>query len=398
MKGESSGHTQDVQAVFTDCDADTVLIKVKQHGVACHEGYRSCFFRQLVGSGRVERDRQAARSTRRRCTVRSRQHMSTKPITITAVEQPALKRRQSSTGLRLAMMVAALLAAVGLTAEYGFYAPLAAAWICLAMQGAAVGLFLAWRVAGARADESGPLDTPVLDGGHSGSCGGGRCGTGHGGGGDPDSHYRGGDLCRPARGGCVGRGTGRPRCRDGDWVGGSMAACATDGCYVSYLGYCGRSDAVAAGGDGFGSSKFAVYTSAEQSIHGGQRGHLHRALAFTILQRNTGAFGKAVALVLMQAGGLAVMVFGTLFGLLVARRLWPKQVEADGCSDGKRLGRLVMGIVVISLGFEMIGAVLLYPATAVGASVLRRGFESAFLAVSASATSGYVRSQTASSA
>jgi phosphoribosyl-AMP cyclohydrolase len=48
MKGESSGHTQEVQGVYTDCDADTVLIKVKQHGVACHEGYRSCFFRQLT--------------------------------------------------------------------------------------------------------------------------------------------------------------------------------------------------------------------------------------------------------------------------------------------------------------------------------------------------------------
>lgn len=51
MKGESSGHTQDVQAVFTDCDADCVLIKVKQHGVACHEGYKSCFFRQLGSNG-----------------------------------------------------------------------------------------------------------------------------------------------------------------------------------------------------------------------------------------------------------------------------------------------------------------------------------------------------------
>jgi phosphoribosyl-AMP cyclohydrolase len=46
MKGESSGHTQDVQAVYTDCDADTILIKARQHGAACHEGYRNCFFRQ----------------------------------------------------------------------------------------------------------------------------------------------------------------------------------------------------------------------------------------------------------------------------------------------------------------------------------------------------------------
>ena len=49
MKGESSGHTQDIQAIYIDCDADTVLIKAKQHGAACHEGYKSCFFRQHVG-------------------------------------------------------------------------------------------------------------------------------------------------------------------------------------------------------------------------------------------------------------------------------------------------------------------------------------------------------------
>ncbi len=48
MKGEESGHVQQVKSVYTDCDADTVLIKVEQvGGAACHEGYRSCFFRQL---------------------------------------------------------------------------------------------------------------------------------------------------------------------------------------------------------------------------------------------------------------------------------------------------------------------------------------------------------------
>ncbi len=46
MKGESSGHTQDIQSIHIDCDADTLLIKAKQHGAACHEGYKSCFFRQ----------------------------------------------------------------------------------------------------------------------------------------------------------------------------------------------------------------------------------------------------------------------------------------------------------------------------------------------------------------
>lgn len=47
VKGETSGHTQDVKQVLTDCDRDTILIKVKQHGAACHEGYRSCFVHEL---------------------------------------------------------------------------------------------------------------------------------------------------------------------------------------------------------------------------------------------------------------------------------------------------------------------------------------------------------------
>jgi phosphoribosyl-AMP cyclohydrolase len=51
MKGESSGHTQDIQAIYIDCDADTLLIKAKQHGAACHEGYKSCFFRQHEDGG-----------------------------------------------------------------------------------------------------------------------------------------------------------------------------------------------------------------------------------------------------------------------------------------------------------------------------------------------------------
>src|SRR3954452_4988373 len=47
-KGEESGHIQEVKDIFIDCDADTVLLKVRQvGGAACHEGYRSCFFRRL---------------------------------------------------------------------------------------------------------------------------------------------------------------------------------------------------------------------------------------------------------------------------------------------------------------------------------------------------------------
>jgi len=54
MKGESSGHTQAVKDVAFDCDGDTLLIQVEQTGAACHEGYRSCFFRSVSGkSGEV---------------------------------------------------------------------------------------------------------------------------------------------------------------------------------------------------------------------------------------------------------------------------------------------------------------------------------------------------------
>ncbi len=49
-KGEESGNVQQVKAIYLDCDADTLLIRVQQvGGAACHEGYRSCFFRRIDG-------------------------------------------------------------------------------------------------------------------------------------------------------------------------------------------------------------------------------------------------------------------------------------------------------------------------------------------------------------
>lgn len=51
-KGEESGNVQRVHAVYVDCDGDVVLLKVDQvGGGACHEGYRSCFFRQVTPAG-----------------------------------------------------------------------------------------------------------------------------------------------------------------------------------------------------------------------------------------------------------------------------------------------------------------------------------------------------------
>ena len=47
-KGETSGHVQHLRQAFYDCDADTILVKVEQvGGAACHEGYESCFFREI---------------------------------------------------------------------------------------------------------------------------------------------------------------------------------------------------------------------------------------------------------------------------------------------------------------------------------------------------------------
>ncbi|MHB8897298.1 MAG: phosphoribosyl-AMP cyclohydrolase [Thermoguttaceae bacterium] len=58
-KGEESGNVQKVHALYIDCDRDTILLKVEQiGGAACHEGYKSCFFRRITPDGlQVEGDR-----------------------------------------------------------------------------------------------------------------------------------------------------------------------------------------------------------------------------------------------------------------------------------------------------------------------------------------------------
>ncbi len=53
LKGETSGHTQKVKEIRFDCDADTLLVKIEQKGGACHEGYRSCFFRVVRDGGKT---------------------------------------------------------------------------------------------------------------------------------------------------------------------------------------------------------------------------------------------------------------------------------------------------------------------------------------------------------
>jgi len=52
VKGESSGNVQKIKEILVDCDLDTVIFKVEQvGGAACHEGYRSCFFRRVENGG-----------------------------------------------------------------------------------------------------------------------------------------------------------------------------------------------------------------------------------------------------------------------------------------------------------------------------------------------------------
>ncbi len=53
-KGATSGHVQQVESIHLDCDADVLLIRVRQVGGACHEGYRSCFWRRVDAGGRLE--------------------------------------------------------------------------------------------------------------------------------------------------------------------------------------------------------------------------------------------------------------------------------------------------------------------------------------------------------
>jgi phosphoribosyl-ATP pyrophosphohydrolase/phosphoribosyl-AMP cyclohydrolase len=48
FKGETSGHFQHIQSILIDCDNDTLVLKVKQDGAACHTGEFSCFYREIM--------------------------------------------------------------------------------------------------------------------------------------------------------------------------------------------------------------------------------------------------------------------------------------------------------------------------------------------------------------
>lgn len=56
LKGESSGHFQEVKEILVDCDMDAIVLKITQTGAACHEGYKSCFFRRINTDEEIDID------------------------------------------------------------------------------------------------------------------------------------------------------------------------------------------------------------------------------------------------------------------------------------------------------------------------------------------------------
>ncbi len=105
-------------------------------------------------------------------------------------------------------------------------------------------------------------------------------------------------------------------------------------------------------------------------------------------------FGQTVILVLIQMGGLGIMIFGSLFGLLVGRQLSLRQslVLQDALSHQTvgEIGRMIRFIVAITFAVEAIGAVLLYPMSAGWADgTSGRVFYSVFHAVSAFCNAGF---------
>ncbi len=105
-------------------------------------------------------------------------------------------------------------------------------------------------------------------------------------------------------------------------------------------------------------------------------------------------FGQAVILVLIQVGGLGVMIFGSLFGLLVGRQLSLRHSLAlqDALSQQTvgDIRRMVLFIVVATFAMEAIGAVLIYPMSSGWApTVGGRVFYTAFHAISAFCNAGF---------
>lgn len=61
VKGEQSGHFQEVVEMLVDCDQDCLLMKVKVQGGQCHAGYRSCFYRRIKAGAKGQLELMAER-------------------------------------------------------------------------------------------------------------------------------------------------------------------------------------------------------------------------------------------------------------------------------------------------------------------------------------------------
>ncbi|MGE0830668.1 MAG: phosphoribosyl-AMP cyclohydrolase [Hyphomonadaceae bacterium] len=55
VKGEESGHTQELVEARIDCDQDAILLRVRQNGPACHTGAQACFYRRIEADGALKR-------------------------------------------------------------------------------------------------------------------------------------------------------------------------------------------------------------------------------------------------------------------------------------------------------------------------------------------------------
>ncbi len=106
------------------------------------------------------------------------------------------------------------------------------------------------------------------------------------------------------------------------------------------------------------------------------------------LPRDYTLFGQAVILGLIQAGGLGMLVFGTLFGMLLVRQLSGEQ-DGPVWMDRSRVRRIVAAIVGTTVALEGLGAVLLYPAWADQPAGLERGFHAVFHSVGAFCNAGF---------
>ena len=54
IKGETSGHTQELVDMRVDCDRDCLLVLIRQAGAACHTNRRSCFYTEVTSGDEVE--------------------------------------------------------------------------------------------------------------------------------------------------------------------------------------------------------------------------------------------------------------------------------------------------------------------------------------------------------